>query len=227
MINENWIDVKGYEGLYQVSNLGNVKSLNRLVIQKNGKETFLKGKPLKQQLDSRGYFRVSLSRNGIARPKCIHHIVLESFCSSKPFPKAEARHLDGNPINNKFDNLKWGTKSENMQDAIKHGTFPLLEKRPGAKLKREQVVEIFTSVDCPYTLSKKYKVGKGVIRQIKTRETWREITKDLPPAKWDYRLKHSQEIINIVLNRSYSRKKICQITNLSIYQVKRIRKMHR
>jgi NUMOD4 motif./HNH endonuclease. len=106
---EEWRDIPGYEGLYRVSNMGRVYSTRR------------GGRMLKPTLRRKGYLAVALSRNGSARMRLIHQLVLEAFVGPRP-EGFVTRHLDGDPANNTLDNLRWGTYAENVRDSIEHGT---------------------------------------------------------------------------------------------------------
>lgn len=119
---EIWKDIKGYEGLYQVSNLGNVKSMDRFVAQNNnGKmvNTLYKGKQLKKHKNNK-YLNVHLSKNGIGEWKLIHRLVAEAFLE-KENDKNIINHIDNNTTNNNIDNLEWTTYKGNMQHASKQG----------------------------------------------------------------------------------------------------------
>lgn len=205
-----WVEIPGTNGLYKVSTLGEVARTTPYRLLKNSD-------------DSRGYFRVNLSVGGKVKLKHVAHAVLEAFVGARP-EKNEARHLDGNPKNNRLENLAWGTKAENMQDALRHGTFPVLERRPGAKLSRKDAIAIFTSAESTSVLAKRYGVGVGVIRQVKTRETWASVTAGLPDAIWQYKPKISNERTAIAVDPTKTRAQAMQETGLSFYQVKRLRK---
>jgi len=175
MSTEIWKSIPGWEGYYSVSNLGSVRSERRIIIEKNTfKKYEISEKILKQTLNNNGkqYYRVSLSRNSKVKYIQVHQLVARAFLG-KQENKIEVRHLDGNCRNNNLDNLCYGTKADNIKDAIKHGTFPLYEKRPGAKLNKEIVRKIRESNLSRTELSKIYKVGVGTIRQIKLGLTWK------------------------------------------------------
>jgi len=112
---EIWKDVKGYEGLYQVSNLGRVKSLNRKIIYKNGSVYFYKEKIKKLTLNKRhGYLWVRLSKKSKATSKKVHKIVAESFLNHIPNGhKKVIDHIDNNKLNNSLKNLQIITQREN------------------------------------------------------------------------------------------------------------------
>ena len=113
---EEWKQVKGYEGLYEVSNLGNVRSVDRTIIfcgkcgHANQRE--VKGRLLKLGKDTHGYKCVNLSKNGNVKFKPVHRMVAESFLQQIP-GKYYVNHKDSNPSNNNVENLEWCTSSEN------------------------------------------------------------------------------------------------------------------
>jgi hypothetical protein len=103
-----WRDIPGYEGLYQVSDEGCVRSLRRGV--------------LKQRPNRSGYPAVNLYKAGAASTQPVHRVVATTFLSDSYFPGSEVCHNDGNPNNNAVGNLRWGTRSDNIRDSVKHGT---------------------------------------------------------------------------------------------------------
>ena len=125
---EKWCDVAGYEGLYQVSDFGRVRSLDRTTIRSDGKICHYRGKLLKISPCVAGeYSGVTFSVDGVCRTMLIHRLMLLSFVGP-PAEGEECRHLDGNGRNNCLENLKWGTSKENAADSIRHGTFVRGEK---------------------------------------------------------------------------------------------------
>ena len=110
---EIWRDIKGYEGLYQVSNMGRVKSLERTVTRKNGRKYTVKELILKPNSDGHGYLRVDLG-NGSGKGKTIkvHRLVCEAF-HKNPENKPCVNHIDENKTNNTASNLEWCTYEEN------------------------------------------------------------------------------------------------------------------
>lgn len=122
MEKEVWKDIKGYEGLYQISNLGNIKSLNK--VQKlyinNAKSGIRKGKQLKLILFNNGYYFVNLSKNGKIHSYAVHRLVAKTFISN-PNNLPIINHIDGNKLNNNINNLEWCTYSHNIQEAFRLG----------------------------------------------------------------------------------------------------------
>lgn len=116
---EIWKPAVGYEG-YEVSDHGQVRSLDRTIYRKDGQTRLCKGRALKPQKHSDGYLYVCLYREAKPRKEYIHRLVLEAFTGPCP-DGMECRHLDGNPENNRVSNLQWGTRSENILDVVRHG----------------------------------------------------------------------------------------------------------
>ena len=122
-IAEEWRPVVGYEGRYEVSSLGRVKSLPRCVGRKDGSGQFLKGRlmVLTPHASKSPYPTVALCKNGVQRQHTVHRLVLEAFVGPCP-PGMEACHNDGNHADSSLANLRWDTHLENHRDSVEHGT---------------------------------------------------------------------------------------------------------
>lgn len=120
MKNEIWKEIPGYKGLYEVSNYGQIKSIERL--EKCGNKTRIrKARILKQSL-RRGYLFVSLCKNGRKENVVIHRIVSLLFIPN-PNNMSEVDHIDGNKINNKVSNLRWVTAKQNSNNLKAPNTY--------------------------------------------------------------------------------------------------------
>ena len=117
---EIWKDVEGFEGIYQVSNMGRVRSLDHVANSRNGVPQHHRGKILKQSADRHGYKRVHISKDGIAKSVRVHRLVAQAFCE-KPNGMDIVNHLDNNPSNNCSSNLEWTDDKGNMQHAARQG----------------------------------------------------------------------------------------------------------
>jgi hypothetical protein len=114
---EYWIAIRGYEGLYEVSNLGRVRSLDRgsFVMQdryEQARWTRRRGRLLKIHLDGKGYPMVRLCRAGIPKTIMVHRLVAQAFIPNLE-SKPAINHIDSNPFNNRVHNLEWCTIAEN------------------------------------------------------------------------------------------------------------------
>lgn len=125
MENEIWKDIAGYEGLYQVSNEGRVKSLARVVIRNNGQKLPIKERILKPAFNGRGYLIVDLCDGGKKKHFKVHRLVCQAF-HENPDNKPCVNHLDENKINNYASNLEWCTYEENNN----HGTRAARTSKP-------------------------------------------------------------------------------------------------
>lgn len=116
MTEEKWVDIKGFEGLYQVSNMGNVKS-----IKKNERI-------MKLQVNHKGYYCVNLHKNSIAYPRLVHRLVAEAFIPNT-LNLPQVNHKDTNKKNNNIENLEWISNADNMRHAFANGCFVTTEKQ--------------------------------------------------------------------------------------------------
>lgn len=144
---EKWKDIQGYEGKYQVSNYGRIKSLSRKI--SNGTGYYMsKEKILKGHVITNGYVQVELQGKGML----IHRLVAETFIEN-PYNKPQVNHIDGNKTNNIVTNLEWVTNGENQIHAYKNGLNKHSEKA-GRKpkkvcqidLKTGKVIKIYNSI---------------------------------------------------------------------------------
>lgn len=139
---EEWLAVIGYEGLYEVSNLGRVRTVARLNVYKNGRTRYQSGVLLRPRLSNKGYLRVGLWKDGRSRGCSVHVLVAAAFVGPRP-PGLTVDHKDGNKLNNLFSNLEYITPKEQISRAILLGTRDFQgEKHPGAKLSEKDVIEI-------------------------------------------------------------------------------------
>lgn len=130
MTHEEWRDVVGFEGSYQVSNIGRVRSLDRTITCKNGQTQFYKGRILKPYLGKNGYYSVNIK----GTPRLVHRLVAEAFLPTPTDEQTHVDHIDGDKTNNHVSNLRFCTAWENIQFAINLGSLDLdaARKRGGA-----------------------------------------------------------------------------------------------
>ncbi|HAJ79611.1 MAG TPA: HNH endonuclease [Fibrobacteres bacterium] len=181
---EIWKDIPGYEGLYQVSDKGRIKSLSRFVKYYRG-ERLKKEIILKQEIVlNTGYSQVRLynqSNEKKSKMYRVHRLVLFSFYGESIF---ECNHKNGIKIDNRLENLEYCTKSENQMHAIKTGLKKIMfgENSTNAKLTKDQVIRIKT-IDKNCKVEKGYwaKVAKSLnidrknINHILNLKTWKNV----------------------------------------------------
>lgn len=123
-IKEEWKPIKEYEGVYEISNFGRVRSVDRIGYQRHysgGLSKYhFKGKEIKPNTRHNGYICVSLHKNGVQKTFNIHRLVALHFLE-KPEGKEYVNHKDSDPTNNNVNNLEWCTQSENIQYAYDQG----------------------------------------------------------------------------------------------------------
>lgn len=127
---EIWKDIEGYEGLYQVSNLGRIRGIDRYVGYKNGKKRLWKGKIKTQTVTDKGYLKVRLcDRTTKDKSDEVQRIVARAFIPN-PDNKPQVNHIDGNKKNNRVENLEWVTAQENdihKINVLKKGIKPVMQ----------------------------------------------------------------------------------------------------
>lgn len=138
---EEWRDVVGYEGLYEISNHGRVKSYHT---------RFKKPRILKTSMTTTGYRKVELVKNKIKKSRKIHRLVAEAFIPNEE-NKPYINHIDSNPINNNVDNLEWCTQKENMIHSAIFGNH-----KSFAWENKEKVIADYISGKSIKYLAKKY-----------------------------------------------------------------------
>lgn len=171
-----WRDVVGYEGSYQVSNYGHVKSLDRYVKYKNRGSRVHKGRLLKPQLSNCGYLQIGLRKNKVSKRYLVHRLVAEAFIDNKR-SKICVNHRNSVKTDNIEVNLEWSSHKENTRHAIDSGTF-ITGKN--AKLTEEEVIDIVNLIDSSNLtfkdIAEKFNVSKSVIGKINTGDSWNSLT---------------------------------------------------
>lgn len=171
-MNEVWKDIEGYEGIYRVSNLGRVKSLDRL----DGSGAFRKSRLLKLSLASVGYFRVNLCAKGKYESLYVHRLVAKAFIPNID-NKPSVNHIDGNKKNNSINNLEWVTPKENTTHAISNGLM-FNGVLSNLKLSPMIVIEIKKRLEqgeSRRSIANSIGVSFGAVRDIDVRRSWKHI----------------------------------------------------
>ena len=174
-----WRDVGGYEGLYQVSAYGNVRSLPReITVVRLGTVVGKRvaGRMLNPAIRDGGYKKVVLSKNGRQKSFQVHRLVALAFIPN-PGKKPQVNHIDGNPSNNRLENLEWATGGENLihSYAVLGRVTPTKGKPArNRKLTLPDVIAIYQADGRQEDIAKRYGVSRTIVSRIKRKKCYKE-----------------------------------------------------
>jgi len=170
IVGEIWKDVVGYEGLYNVSNLGRIKSCTRVL--KNGEFVLMK-----PRITKFGYLSIQLSKNNFYKHFFVHVLVSAAFDRPKKNKKEQINHIDGNKLNNNIFNLEIVSPSENLKHSYRIGLKSQKgEKHASNKLKNNQVLDIFNRNGTFFEIAKLYNISFQMVSRIKNGLAWSHLT---------------------------------------------------
>ncbi len=172
---EAWRPVVGLEGLYEVSNEGQVRSLPRVVRHYTGKPLQRAGRVLRGCVTQKGYVKVSLCWGGVVKGVHVHSLVAEAFIGPRP-EGALVRHRDGDQSNNCATNLAYGTSQDNSDDMRRHGRVLAGERHGCAKLTQADVDRIRALADSTtqVELARQFHMSVQQISNIVRRAQWKD-----------------------------------------------------
>lgn len=174
---ETWLDIKNYGGLYQVSNMGNIKSLSRCW-KSGGHISSHLDMLLKLKKDYKGYLNVTLFKNGKQKTFRVHRLVGEAFIPN-PENKPQINHKYGVRNDNRVSELEWVTQSENTKHAYEIGLIPKGEQHSLAKLNVNLVLDIIKKYETgnysQRDLNKEYGVSQSTINNILNKKIWKNV----------------------------------------------------
>jgi hypothetical protein len=182
---EIWKDVAGFEGRYQISNIGRFKSVSRKIW--NGHGYFIsKEKMLKGWLDSAGYKRINIYKNKIKHVYMLHRLVALNFIENIK-EKPDINHKDGNKLNNHVNNLEWVTKSENTIHAWKTG------------LAKPHEVSVEQRMSCSKLNKKnKYKKKKRYSKKLLNNKNFKAVKRKLKKDSIIYTFNSTRELCDFL-----------------------------
>ena len=182
MLVETWKDIPEFRGSYQVSNMGRVRSVDRVVTFKDDSMRKYKGKVLKPSIGNSGYEQVRLCNDGGCNTKTVHRLVLEVFKPHVNMNDLQVNHIDGDKLNNHLTNLEWVTARDNILHAHDTGLADYRgEGNPNVKLSSADVLEILQRLDTgelPRDIGLDYGVSKSCIAHINAGITWRSVREE-------------------------------------------------
>lgn len=145
---EEWRPVVGFEGVYEVSNFGQVRSLDRAVVRSDGLILNLKGRIKKPTVMKSGHRRVGLQFELDRKTNLlVHRLVAESFIGPQPEDKPFVLHWDDNPASNYVGNLRWGNRSENSRDSVRNGRWRSFNSEKTQCMRQHDFTEENTYLD--------------------------------------------------------------------------------
>lgn len=188
---EQWQPIPGFEDLYEVSDLGRVKSVARRRAAKSGSTCAVAERILRQSTIPKGYKVVGLRKDGKTHPMRVHRLVALAFLGPPPtlcafshplvsprHEQAMVCHNDGNPANNRLENLRYGTAAENCADRVKHGTALQGSRHPNSKLTDADVLAIRARRDSGESIKSiaaDYPYAASVISAVASRKRWKHL----------------------------------------------------
>ena len=178
-MDEIWKEIPGFEGHYEVSSKGAVRSLNR----RNAYGRNRRGKLLKLTTHPQGYKRVTLCKDGIHFERRVHVLMLEAFVGPRP-TNYDACHTNDIPDDNRLENLRWDSKSQNRLDSVRNGTHAVSfrpqigQKHYKAKVSDADVLRIREALlfgADRKDISSTHGISLNSVHQIATRRSWRHL----------------------------------------------------
>lgn len=175
---EEWRAIVGFEGSYEVSNLGRVRSLDRMINMAHGAKRSHRGRVLQPVYDKDGYPRVMLRVDGAYAKRGVHRLVCEAFHGPGTILHREVDHIDRDTSNARAENLRWVSRGEN------HSHRRL--RNPNAALTRDAVIEIKATPKrrgLATALARKFDVPPAAIYDVLRGGTWRTVNPSGPNTR--------------------------------------------
>ena len=171
---EHWLPVVGYEGFYEVSDLGRVRSLRSGT--RWGSGTCPRPRPLilKPHWKDDTYLHVDLKKDGVHKQPRLHKLVLTAFVGPRP-AGLEGAHGNGDKSNNRLDNLRWATSLENKEDMARHGARLFGDAHPRSVVTSEIARRIKADSRASRVIAAEIGVCSSTVRKIKQGRLWTHV----------------------------------------------------
>lgn len=171
MTSEQWKPVVGFEGFYEVSDLGRLRSVPKC----DSKGRHIRGKILKHPARFGGrYIRTLFRVHKVRSYRTLHHLVLEAFVGPRPIGM-HGCHNDGDTNNNALSNLRWDSARNNQRDKIQHGTIARGERNGWAKLTEQDILlarQLYASGVGPTAVAERLGISRKHAQEIKRKDVW-------------------------------------------------------
>ena len=193
MFEELWKPISGYEGIYEVSSLGRVRSLDRVVVDYRGIEKSVGGKILKPGVTNKGYYIVSLNSVDKRHTLTVHRLVANAFVPNLD-NKPQVNHINGIKTDNRICNLEWLTNEENMKHAINNGLANKGGRKKGSQNKKITICSKKSNNVVPMSIEERRELDK-----IRKRESRQSIPREqYLKEQEEIRQKKVDELKNII-----------------------------
>ena len=218
MFEELWKPISGYEGIYEVSSLGRVRSLDRVVVDYRGIEKSVGGKILKPGVTNKGYYIVSLNSVDKRHTLTVHRLVANAFVPNLD-NKPQVNHINGIKTDNRICNLEWLTNEENMKHAINNGLANKGGRKKGSQNKKITICSKKSNNVVPMSIEERRELDK-----IRKRESRQSIPREqYLKEQEEIRQKKVDELKNIILdNPSLNKKQLAEkmgVSRKTVYRV--------
>ena len=220
MFEELWKPISGYEGIYEVSSLGRVRSLDRVVVDYRGIEKSVGGKILKPGVTNKGYYIVSLNSVDKRHTLTVHRLVANAFVPNLD-NKPQVNHINGIKTDNRICNLEWLTNEENMKHAINNGLANKGGRKKGSQNKKITICSKKSNNVVPMSIEERRELDK-----IRKRESRQSIPREqYLKEQEEIRQKKVDELKKIILdNPSLNKKQLAEKMGVSRKTVYRLYK---
>ena len=210
---EIWRDVPGYEGYYQASNLGRIKSLERIVKHNCGGPKKLKERVLKGYVNRYGYVIISLCKKGRSKSHSVHRLIISAFIGES---NLQVNHIDGVKTNNNIENLEYVTLQENISHAVKIGLI-----KNNSRINEKNIIEDYKNGFRLRQLEKKYKTSHQDIRKVLKANNIEIESKGIRRRRYEI-----DEIdLKRLIDKGYNNSEISRELNVSRHSVRYRRKL--
>lgn len=208
-----WKDVPGYQGFYQASNEGEIKSLSRIVKHNLGGDKILRERILKGYVNKYGYRRIELSKNGTSKQYSEHRLIALTFLGESDLT---VNHKDGNKLNNNIDNLEYLSGADNTKHAVETGLI-----KNNSNIYKTEIIKDYQNGYRLRELESKYKTSHHDIRRILKENSITIESKGQRRRRYEI----NEEELKLYIEQGLNNSQIARELNVSRHSVRYRRKL--